>query len=102
MTQKLFDEEEGLTAQTPFTNPGSNLFSNPINSESKNFRHSSGSRLSCSTIGARPRGSVLTVTLEVAIKAGTADAENLRRAQTVAVAHLQNFLNVDFAHLVER
>jgi hypothetical protein len=26
----------------------------------------------------------------------------LRRAQTVAVAHLQNFMNVDFAHLVER
>lgn len=39
--------------------------------------------------------------LQVSVKTGAANPENLRRAQPVSIVHLQNFLDVDLAHLVE-
>ncbi len=41
------------------------------------------------------------IALEVAVQTGAANAQNLRGAETVSVAHLQNFLDVQFAHFVE-
>ena len=35
------------------------------------------------------------------VQAGAADAEDLRGSQAVSVAHLQNFLDVDFADSIE-
>ncbi len=45
---------------------------------------------------------IAAVAFKVAIQAGPADPENLGGADTVAVAHAQNFLDVDFANFVQR
>src|SRR5271157_33878 len=50
----------------------------------------------------RVRADVQAVALQIAVQAGAANAQDLRGAQAVAVAHLQNFLNVVLAHLVQR
>src|ERR1700739_2928000 len=50
----------------------------------------------------RMRANVVTVALQIAVQAGAPDSQNLRRAQTVAVAHLQHLLDVNLAHIVER
>ena len=47
------------------------------------------------------RSNVETVALQIAIQAGAADSQYLRRAQPVAVAYLQHFLDVHLAHLLE-
>ena len=45
--------------------------------------------------------SIETVALKVAIKACAADSQNLGGAEAVAIAHLENFLNVRLADFVE-
>ena len=48
------------------------------------------------------RADVQAVALEVAVQAGAADAEDLRRSEAVAIAHLEDFLDVVLAHFIER
>lgn len=43
----------------------------------------------------------MAVALEVSVQAGAPNAQNLRRAQPVALAHVQHTLDVDFTHFVE-
>ena len=52
--------------------------------------------------GAFRERSVAGGALEEAIEAGAADAENLRGADTIAVAHFEHALDVNFADLIER
>src|SRR6185437_6338402 len=42
------------------------------------------------------------IAFQKTVKAGAADAEDLRRADAIAVAHIEDALDVDFANLVER
>src|SRR5277367_3417314 len=51
--------------------------------------------------GAGMRLSVDAVALQVAIQTGAAYPEHLRRAEAVAVAHLQDFLDVQLADFVQ-
>ena len=44
---------------------------------------------------------VVPVAFEVPVETGPANAENLRCAQAVAVAHLKDFLDVTLAHLFQ-
>jgi len=48
------------------------------------------------------RANVQAVALKIAVQAGAADAEYLRRAEAVAIAHLENFLDMVLADFVER
>jgi hypothetical protein len=52
-----------------------------------------------SAVGVRAR--VVAVAFQVAVKAGAANAKNLRRAEAI-LAHLQHFLDVHLANIVER
>jgi hypothetical protein len=49
----------------------------------------------------RMRADVQTVTLEVAVQAGATDAENLRRSEAVAIAHLEDLLDMVLADFIE-
>ena len=51
-------------------------------------------------MGAWPLGGAIT--FEIAVKAGAADAENVRGAQAVALAHVEHALDVDLADFFER
>ena len=59
-------------------------------------------RLSSGAGGMGVRANVQAVALKIAVQAGAADAENLRRAESVAIAHLENFLDMVLADFVER
>jgi len=48
------------------------------------------------------RARVAAVAFQVAVKAGAANAKNLRRAEAIAVAYLQHFPYVHLANIVER
>ena len=47
-------------------------------------------------------GDGTAVTFQVAIKAGTADAKDVRRAQPVSLAHLEHALDVDLPDFLQR
>lgn len=47
------------------------------------------------------RAPVVAVALQVAVKTGAADAENLRCTKAIAVAHLKHFLDVRFTDLIQ-
>ena len=48
------------------------------------------------------RANVVAVAFQITIQAGSANAEDLRGAKAVAIAHLQNLLDVMLADFVER
>ena len=50
-------------------------------------------------IGARPPGA--TITFEISVKAGAPNAEDVRGAQAVPLAHIQHALDVDFSDVLE-
>jgi hypothetical protein len=59
-------------------------------------------RLSSSAGFVKARRRVVVIALQVATETGAANAQDLRATQTIAVAHLQHFLNVYLAYFVER
>lgn len=56
----------------------------------------------CGRLRSRGCENSLAVAFQVAIQAGSADAEDLRRAQPVTLAHFEHALDVNLADLVER
>jgi hypothetical protein len=49
----------------------------------------------------RPHGGIAPIALQVTVETGAADAENLRGAKPITVAHLQHFLDMDLADLIK-
>jgi hypothetical protein len=58
-------------------------------------------RPSSCAVRVRPHRVIAPIAFKITVETGAADAENLRGAKPIAVAHLQHFLDVDLADLIK-
>ena len=73
-----------------------------LNRDAKAFQSGTGFRLRDCGAGSFRRPVAVAIAFQIPVETGAADAEDVRGAQSIALAHVQHPLDVDLADFFER